>query len=74
MIFLEENDGMTWIGTSGNKVAPIPPHSALELVLRMVPLQPGLHSISRIKFLDGFLKKYYTFDDLGQVFVVVPKK
>lgn len=70
LLSLEECSGFTWIGISGRKLDPLYPRDYQEIEFTIVPLFPGLHSISGIRLLDTFLKRTYTFDDIGQVFVI----
>lgn len=64
-------DGISWIGVSGRKLDSLAPHEVRDIVLSVVPYKLGLKTISGIKLLDTFLKRTYSFDDLGQVFVSV---
>lgn len=71
MLYLENTDHIAWCDISGRKLEPLPPHSTKILEFKCIPLIPGLSSLSGIKLVDTFLKRTYTYDDLGQVFVIV---
>lgn len=71
IIYLENTEGIAWCGISGRKLDPLAPHSSQILEFNCIPLVPGLRTISGIKLLDTFLKKTYTYDELGQIFVIV---
>ncbi|CAG9860370.1 unnamed protein product [Phyllotreta striolata] len=73
MIYLENVEGIAWCDISGRKLEPLLPMSHLILEFRCIPLLPGLRTIAGIKLLDTFLKRTYTYDELGQVFVIVDK-
>lgn len=66
-------DGLSWLGVSGRKLESLAPHEIRDMAFSAVPYKLGLRTISGIKLLDTFLKKTYSFDDLGQVFVTVKK-
>lgn len=61
---------MAWLGTSGYKLESLAPRGIQQLEFTVVPLVPGLKSISGIRLLDSVLKRTYPYDDLAQVFVV----
>ncbi|KAL3285741.1 hypothetical protein HHI36_000268 [Cryptolaemus montrouzieri] len=71
MLSFENVEGIAWCGISGRKLDPLPPHTTRILEFKAIPLIPGLNSLSGIKLLDTFLKRTYTYDDLGQIFVVI---
>ncbi|CAH1110497.1 unnamed protein product [Psylliodes chrysocephalus] len=71
MIYLENVEGIAWCDISGRKLEPLLPMSHTILEFRCIPLLPGLRTISGIKLLDTFLKRTYTYDELGQIFVIV---
>lgn len=71
VLTLDNCEGMTWIGISGRKLESLTPHSVQILNFTIVPILPGLKSISGIRLLDTFLKRTYPYDNLGHVFVVV---
>ncbi|KAJ8957639.1 hypothetical protein NQ318_017528 [Aromia moschata] len=71
MIYLENVEGLAWCDISGRKLEPLPPLSHKILEFKCIPLIPGLRTISGIKLLDTFLKRTYTYDELGQVFVIL---
>ncbi|XP_018332544.1 trafficking protein particle complex subunit 13 [Agrilus planipennis] len=71
---VEECDGITWCEISGQKLQPLSPKGTVDLELKLVPLVPGLRSISGIRLVDTFNKKTYSFDDFIQVFVMVNDK
>ncbi|RZC40656.1 trafficking protein particle complex subunit 13 [Asbolus verrucosus] len=71
MLYLENSDGFAWCGISGRKLELLLPHSTNILEFKAIPLIPGLRTVSGIKLIDTFLKRTYTYDELGQVFVIV---
>lgn len=71
MLSLEDCEGIAWCEISGRKLETLTPHSTQILEFRAVPLSPGLRSISGIRLMDMLLKRTYSYDDLGQVFVVI---
>ncbi|XP_056639253.1 trafficking protein particle complex subunit 13 [Diorhabda carinulata] len=71
MIYLENIEGIAWCDISGRKLEPLLPLSHTVLEFKCIPLLPGLRTISGIKLLDTFLKRTYTYDELGQIFVIV---
>jgi hypothetical protein len=71
MLYLENSDGLAWCGISGRKLEVLLPHSTCVLEFKAIPLVPGLRTLSGIKLVDTFLKRTYSFDDLGQVFVII---
>ncbi|XP_076259341.1 trafficking protein particle complex subunit 13 isoform X2 [Rhynchophorus ferrugineus] len=71
ILYLENTDHIAWCDISGRKLEPLPPHTSRILDFKCIPLIPGLRTLSGIKLLDTFLKRTYTYDSLGQVFVVV---
>ncbi|KAG5899832.1 hypothetical protein JTB14_012303 [Gonioctena quinquepunctata] len=71
MIYLENVEGIAWCDISGRKLEPLPPLSHKILEFKCIPLIPGLRTISGIKLLDTFLKRTYTYDELGQIFVMI---
>uniref|UniRef100_A0A6P7H2G6 Trafficking protein particle complex subunit 13-like n=1 Tax=Diabrotica virgifera virgifera TaxID=50390 RepID=A0A6P7H2G6_DIAVI len=70
IIYLENVEGIGWCDISGRQLEPLLPHSHTVLEFRCIPLLPGLRTLSGIKLLDTFLKRTYTYDELGQIFVV----
>ncbi|KAF5275182.1 hypothetical protein FQR65_LT04214 [Abscondita terminalis] len=73
VLSLEAIEGISWCGISGIKLEPLPSRGFQEIELKAIPLVPGLRSISGIQLLDTFLKRTYSYDDIGQVFVVNDK-
>ncbi|XP_045461336.1 trafficking protein particle complex subunit 13 [Harmonia axyridis] len=73
MLYFENLKGIAWCGISGKKLEPLAPKSKKTLEFKAVPLIPGLTNISGIKLLDTFLKRTYSYDELGQIFVVIDK-
>ncbi|KAK9869305.1 hypothetical protein WA026_003057 [Henosepilachna vigintioctopunctata] len=71
MLYFENMEGIAWCGISGRKLDPLSPHSVRILEFKAVPLIPGLNTLSGIKLLDTFLKRTYTYNELGQIFVVI---
>nr|CAI5832264.1 unnamed protein product [Callosobruchus analis] len=71
VIYLENVEGLAWCDISGRKLEPLQPFSHRILEFKCIPLIPGLRTISGIKLLDPFLKRTYTYDELGQVFVIL---
>ncbi|CAG9813715.1 unnamed protein product [Phaedon cochleariae] len=71
MIYLENVEGIAWCDISGRKLEPLPPMTQKTLEFKCIPLIPGLRTISGVKLLDTFLKRTYTYDELGQIFVVL---
>ena len=50
------------------------PHSVQEIDFKAIPLLPGLRSIAGVRLTDTILKRTYSYDDLGQVFVIIDYK
>ncbi|CAH1183007.1 unnamed protein product [Ceutorhynchus assimilis] len=73
MLYLENTENIAWCGISGKKLDPLPPHSHKALEFKCIPLVPGLRTLSGVKLVDTFLKRTYTYDELGQVYVVLPE-
>lgn len=71
ILYLENVEGIAWCGISGRKLDPLPPLSHQILEFKCFPLIPGLRTLSGIKLLDTFLKRTYTYDDLGHIFVML---
>lgn len=71
VLSFEDCEDMLWVGVSGRKLDSLTPHSMQILEFTIVPVVPGLKSISGIRLLDTFLKRTYSYDNLGQVFVVL---
>ncbi|KAJ8984186.1 hypothetical protein NQ317_011095 [Molorchus minor] len=71
VVYLENVEGLAWCDISGRKLEPLPPLSNRIVEFKCIPLIPGLRTISGIKLLDTFLKRTYTYDELGQVFVIL---
>lgn len=71
MLYLENTENIAWCDISGRKLDPLPPHSYKTLEFKCIPLVPGLRTLSGVKLVDTFLKRTYTYDELGQVFVVM---
>lgn len=71
MVYLENVEGLAWCDVSGRKLEPLLPLSQKILEFKCIPLIPGLRTISGIKLLDTFLKRTYTFDELGHLFVML---
>ncbi|VDM26929.1 unnamed protein product [Toxocara canis] len=55
--------------TSGVQLGQLPPNSTVDFTLELLPVIPGLQSISGIRVNDTFLKRTYEHDDIAQVFV-----
>ncbi|XP_063921514.1 trafficking protein particle complex subunit 13 [Zophobas morio] len=70
-LYLENSDGLVWCGISGQKLESLTPHCTRIIEFKAMPLIPGLHTLSGIKLVDTFLKRTYSYDDLGQVFVII---
>ncbi|XP_066142816.1 trafficking protein particle complex subunit 13 [Euwallacea fornicatus] len=71
VLYLENTKNIAWCDISGRKLEALTPHSYKILEFKCIPLVPGLRTLSGIKLVDTFLKRTYTFDELGHVFVVL---
>ncbi|XP_060521163.1 trafficking protein particle complex subunit 13 isoform X2 [Cylas formicarius] len=71
ILYLENTEHIAWCDISGRKLEPLPPHSSKILEFKCIPLIPGLRMLSGIKLVDTFLARTYTYDELGQIFVVL---
>ncbi|XP_018571815.1 trafficking protein particle complex subunit 13 isoform X2 [Anoplophora glabripennis] len=71
VVYLENVEGLAWCDISGRKLEPLLPLSHKILEFKCIPLIPGLRTISGVKLLDTFLKRTYTFDELGHLFVML---
>ncbi|VDK67397.1 unnamed protein product [Litomosoides sigmodontis] len=59
---------IAFCSTSGVELGQLPPNSTTDFSLELLPLTPGLQSISGIRITDTFLKRTYEHDDIAQVF------
>lgn len=59
-----------WTGVSNRPLNKIDPGCSAEMTLTLVPILPGLQSVSGLKLVDLFLKRTYDYPDLAQVLVV----
>ncbi|KAL3994660.1 hypothetical protein ACH3XW_22620 [Acanthocheilonema viteae] len=60
---------IAFCSTSGVELGQLPPNSTTDFSLELLPLTPGLQSISGIRVTDTFLRRTYEHDDIAQVFV-----
>uniref|UniRef100_A0A0R3RTX8 Trafficking protein particle complex subunit 13 n=1 Tax=Elaeophora elaphi TaxID=1147741 RepID=A0A0R3RTX8_9BILA len=60
---------IAFCSTSGVELGQLPPNSTTDFSLELLPLTPGLQSISGIRVMDTFLRRTYEHDDVAQVFV-----
>ncbi|ENN79263.1 hypothetical protein YQE_04299, partial [Dendroctonus ponderosae] len=74
ILYLENTRNIAWCGISGRKLEALPPHSSKILEFKCIPLVPGLRTLSGVKLVDTFTKRTYTYDELGQVFVILSTK
>ncbi|CAH1953793.1 unnamed protein product [Acanthoscelides obtectus] len=74
LIYLENVEGLAWCDISGRKLDTLQPLSHRILEFKCIPLIPGLRTISGIKLLDPFLKRTYTYDELGQTYQFPPRQ
>lgn len=74
ILSFDDCEGMNWCEISGRKLDSLAPHSVQVLEFQAVPVAPGLRFISGIRLLDTLLKRTYSYDELGQVFVVINEK
>lgn len=61
--------GIMFCSTSGVQLGQLPPNSTVDFTLELLPILPGLQSISGIRVTDTFLKRTYEHDDIAQVFI-----
>uniref|UniRef100_A0AAF5PY18 Trafficking protein particle complex subunit 13 n=2 Tax=Wuchereria bancrofti TaxID=6293 RepID=A0AAF5PY18_WUCBA len=54
---------------SGVELGQLAPNSTTDFSIELLPLTPGLQSISGIRVTDTFLRRTYEHDDIAQVFV-----
>lgn len=74
MLSFDDCEGVNWCEISGRKLESLPPHSTSVYEFQAVPIAPGLRFISGIRLLDTLLKRTYSYDELGQIFVVINEK
>ncbi|EJD75555.1 hypothetical protein LOAG_17321 [Loa loa] len=60
---------IAFCSTSGVELGQLPPNSTTDFSLELLPLTPGLQSVSGIRVTDTFLRRTYEHDDIAQVFV-----
>ncbi|CAG9536850.1 unnamed protein product [Cercopithifilaria johnstoni] len=60
---------IAFCSTSGVELGQLPPNSTIDFSLELLPLTPGLQSVSGIRVTDTFLRRTYEHDDIAQVFV-----
>ncbi|XP_013389860.1 trafficking protein particle complex subunit 13 isoform X2 [Lingula anatina] len=65
--------GLLWCGISGKQLGKLPPGSSLDLPLTIIPISPGLQTISGVRLTDSFLKRTYELDEIAQIFVYNPE-
>lgn len=71
IVTFDDTEGIAWSGISSKNLKSIPTRSSCEIDIEAIPMLPGLRSIAGIKLVDTLLKRTYSYDDLGQVFVIV---
>ncbi|XP_046440856.1 trafficking protein particle complex subunit 13-like isoform X1 [Daphnia pulex] len=59
-----------WTGVSNRPLKKIDPNHSTEVSLKLVPVMPGLQSISGLKLIDLFLKRTYDYPDIAQMLVI----
>ncbi|XP_076440909.1 trafficking protein particle complex subunit 13-like isoform X1 [Babylonia areolata] len=62
--------GVMWCGVSGRQLGKLPHNESLDIPLTLLPLTPGLQTISGLRLTDNFLKRTYEHDEIAQVFVI----
>ncbi|KAL1513516.1 hypothetical protein ABEB36_002918 [Hypothenemus hampei] len=70
VLYLENTKEIAWCGISGRKLDTLQPHSHQILEFKCIPLVPGLKTLSGIKLVDTLLKRTYSYNELGQIYVV----
>ncbi|OZC11315.1 hypothetical protein X798_01731 [Onchocerca flexuosa] len=60
---------IVFCSTSGVQLGQLSPNTTTDFSLELLPLTPGLQSISGIRVTDTFLRRTYEHDDIAQVFV-----
>ena len=61
---------LLWTGISNRPLDKIESNCSIEIHLNLIPILPGLQSISGLRLVDLFLKRTYDYDDLAQVLVI----
>ncbi len=61
---------LLWTGISNRPLPKIEPNCFIDISLTLVPILPGLQTISGLSLVDLFLKRTYDYDDLAQVLVL----
>ncbi|VDN04324.1 unnamed protein product [Thelazia callipaeda] len=59
---------IVFCSTSGVQLGQLPPNSTTNFAVELLPLSPGLLSVSGIRVTDTFLRRTYEHDDIAQVF------
>nr|CAH0104181.1 unnamed protein product [Daphnia galeata] len=53
-----------WTGISNRPLEKIEPNHSTEVCLKLVPVMPGLQSVSGLKLIDLYLKRTYDYPDM----------
>ena len=61
---------LLWTGISNRPLNKIEPSCFVDVALTLVPILPGLQTVSGLRLFDLFLKRTYDYDDLAQVLVL----
>jgi len=59
-----------WTGISNRPLEKIEPNHSTEVCLKLVPVMPGLQSVSGLKLIDLYLKRTYDYPDIAQMLVI----
>ncbi|KAI9557246.1 hypothetical protein GHT06_017069 [Daphnia sinensis] len=59
-----------WTGISNRPLERIDPNHSVEICLQLVPVIPGLQSLSGLKLVDLLLKRTYDYPDIAQLLVL----
>lgn len=70
MLEIRSKPAVLWTGISNRPLEKIDPNHSVEVELKLLPIMPGLQSISGLKLIDLFLKRTYDYPDLAQILVL----
>ncbi|CAK8675890.1 unnamed protein product [Clavelina lepadiformis] len=70
MVHYENQTDILWQGVSGYKLDPLRSKDSLQLNMSLIPISPGLQTISGLRIVDTELSRTYEYDDIHQILVL----
>ncbi|KZS10518.1 UPF0533 protein [Daphnia magna] len=67
---IRSKPAILWTGISNRPLEKIDPNHSVEVCLQLVPIMPGLQSLSGLKLIDLLLKRTYDYPDIAQLLVL----